>query len=84
MSKREEILGEDVVFVGVSLLAWFLGPVLWVVQGNPGLFEVNLHAHSLAFNEYGLQFVVAIGVFNVLYLSSSYLWAMCCKLFRGA
>lgn len=84
MSKRKEIHREDVVFVGVSLLAWYLGPVRWVVQGNSGLSEVDLHAHSLAFEEYGPQFVVAIGVFNVLYLSSSYLWAMCCKLFRGA
>lgn len=73
--------GEDVVFVGVSVLAWFLGPVRWVVQGNPGLSEVDLNAHVLAFKEYGLQFVIVVGAFNVLYLSSPCLWAMCLKLY---
>jgi len=83
-NKRQVQRGEDVVFVGLSVLAWLLGPVRWVVQANPGLTEVDLHTHLLSFKEYGFQFVLAVGVFNILYLSSSYLWAMCLKLYRRA
>lgn len=82
--KRQVQHGEDVVFVGLSALAWFLGPVRWVVQANPSLTEVDLHTHLLSFKEYGFQFVLALGVFNVLYLSSPYLWAMWLKLYRRA
>jgi hypothetical protein len=75
---------DDVVFIGLSLLAWFFGPIRWVVQANSGLTEVDLHTHLLSFKEYGFQFVLALGVFNVLYLSSPYLWVMWLKLYRHA
>jgi hypothetical protein len=68
------------VCAAVPVFAWFLGPVRWVVQANPGLSEVDLHTHSLAFKEYGFYFVVGVGVFNVLYLGSPHLWQMCLRL----
>jgi len=76
--------GEDVVFVGLSVPAWFLGPVRWVVQANPGLTEVDWNTHVLAYKGYGFYFFLAVGVFSILYLSSPYLWAMSLNLYRRA
>jgi hypothetical protein len=33
--KRQVQHGEDVVFVGLSALAWFLGPVHWEFRRTP-------------------------------------------------
>jgi hypothetical protein len=66
--KRQVQLGEDAVFAELSALAWFLGPVRWVVQDNPGLSEVDWDTHVIAYKGYGFYFFLAVGVFSVLYL----------------
>lgn len=81
MSMQEKH-GEDAVCVGLALLAWLFGPVHWVVQRTPGLSEADLSTHVLAFKEYGLQFVLVVGTFNVLYLSFPYLRERCSKAYR--
>lgn len=80
--KRETVLREDSLFLGLVLLAWFLGPVRWVVHNNPGLTEADWSAQVLALQEYGFRFALAAGAFNIFYLSLPYLVAVCRKLLR--
>jgi len=82
--KQETIRRTDSLFLGLLLLAWFLGPVRWVVQNNPGLTEADWGAQVLALKEYGFQFVLAAGAFDILYLGAPYLWSICRKLFGRA
>ncbi|MCK9377448.1 MAG: hypothetical protein M0P73_15005 [Syntrophobacterales bacterium] len=83
LTNREPAGGElgREVCAAVPLFAWFLGPVRWVVQKDPGLSYVDLNTWSTAFKEYGFAFCLVVGATTVLYLSSPYLWAICLKLY---
>jgi len=66
----------------LPIIAWFMGPVRWVVQNHPGITEADWRAQVLACQEYGLYFFLAVGVFESLYMGFPCLREICLKL-RG-